>query len=166
MSDADLTRSVAEAETEQGDSFKATPVKNQQAFTSSSDSTFLVTKVRQHSFESKPSPPSFSSLVEPCEDDTTVKNCHSPPKKQKSSRYKVKSGVPMPPRPVLSLSQEEIREYFPTLVEKLSGRKFPPQVSCHSYHTSCHSVSCHSCHTSCHSVSSAGHPQEVRGVGR
>lgn len=123
MSDSDIKKSVSAAESDKGDKFKAIPVH--QAVPSNSESNFLVTKVIQHSFESKPSPTSFSSLEEPpC--DETVK--HSSPKKQKNLRYKVKSGVPVPPRPVLSLSQEEIKEYFPSLVEKLSGKKFPPQA--------------------------------------
>lgn len=122
MSDSDIKRSVSTAESVKGDKFKAIPVH--QAVPSDSESNFLVTKVIQHSFESKPSPTSFSSLEEPC--DETVK--HSSPKKLKSSRYKVKSGVPVPPRPVLSLGQEDIKEYFPSLVEKLSGKKFPPQA--------------------------------------
>lgn len=122
MSDSDIKRSVSTAESVKGDKFKAIPVH--QAVPSDSESNFLVTKVIQHSFESKPSPNSFSSLEEPC--DETIK--HSSPKKLKSSRYKVKSGVPVPPRPVLSLGQEEIKEYFPSLVEKLSGKKFPPQA--------------------------------------
>ena len=122
MSDSDIKRSVSSAESDKGDKFKAIPVN--QAVPSDSESNFLVTKVIQHSFESKPSPTSFSSLEDPYDD--TVK--HSSPKKQKNLRYKVKSGVPVPPRPVLSLCQEEIKEYFPSLVEKLSGKKFPPQA--------------------------------------
>ena len=122
MSDSDIKRAVSSAESDKGDKFKAIP-ENQEV-PSDSESNFLVTKVIQHSFESKPSPTSFSSLEDPCDD--TVK--HSSPKKPKNSRYKVKSGVPVPPRPVLSLCQEEIKEYFPSLVEKLSGKKFPPQA--------------------------------------
>ena len=50
------------------------------------------------------------------------------PKKQKSLKYKIKSGVPVPPRPVLCLNQEETKDWFPCLLEKLTSKKFPSCV--------------------------------------
>lgn len=48
--------------------------------------------------------------------------------RKKTCKYKTKQGLPVPPRPVLSLSQEEIQLWFPHLVEKLSGKRFPTSV--------------------------------------
>ena len=50
------------------------------------------------------------------------------PKKQKSLKYKIKSGVPIPPRPVLCLNPDEIKDWFPCLLEKITSKKFPSCV--------------------------------------
>ena len=47
------------------------------------------------------------------------------PKKLKKFKFKIKHGVPVPPKPVLSLSQDDLKHWFPQLMEKLSGKKFP-----------------------------------------
>lgn len=48
-----------------------------------------------------------------------------PRRGRRKCKYKTKSGVPVPPRPVLSLTQEQVHAWFPALVEKLGGKRFP-----------------------------------------
>ena len=74
------------------------------------------------------------------------------PRGRKKCKYKLKNGLPLPPRPVLSLSQEEVcchldyfnchqwskqrtiifipqvQHWFPALVERLGGKRFPTSM--------------------------------------
>jgi len=50
------------------------------------------------------------------------------PKKSKTPKFKLKYGTPVPPKPVLSLNQEEIKIWFPQFIEKMSGKKFPTSM--------------------------------------
>ena len=40
---------------------------------------------------------------------------------RRKCKYKLKQGLPLPPRPVLALSQSEVHTWFPVLVERLTG---------------------------------------------
>ena len=70
-----------------------------------------------HSTESSPPQPDL-----PCE-HLSKSDCE--PKKSKKFKFKIKQGVPVPPKPVLSLNQDDLKHWFPQLMEKLSGKKFP-----------------------------------------
>jgi len=50
------------------------------------------------------------------------------PKKPKIPKFKLKYGTPVPPKPVLSLNQEEMKIWFPQFIEKMSGKKFPTSM--------------------------------------
>jgi len=50
------------------------------------------------------------------------------PIKSKTPKFKLKYGTPVPPKPVLSLNQEEIKIWFPQFIEKMSGKKFPTSM--------------------------------------
>ena len=47
------------------------------------------------------------------------------PKRPRNYKFKIKAGIPVPHRPVLSLNQDEMEEWFPHFIEKLTNKKFP-----------------------------------------
>jgi len=49
-------------------------------------------------------------------------------RKRKIPKFKMKYGSPVPPRPVLSLSQADLKLWFPQFLEKMSGKKFPTSM--------------------------------------
>jgi len=59
---------------------------------------------------------------------TTKSDEEARPRGRKKCKYKLKNGLPLPPRPVLSLSQEEVQHWFPALVERLGGKRFPTSM--------------------------------------
>ena len=105
MSDSEVEKNIRES----GEMFKNVRIEG--------ESTFDI----DHSTENKSSP-----IVNPCQHSIKT-SCEpqSGPKKCKSLRFKIKQGVPVPPKPVLSLSQDDLKQWFPHLMEKLSGKKFP-----------------------------------------
>jgi hypothetical protein len=82
-----------------------------------------------------PGPPCRSSREEEeeVEDPTAGLGPHAAPEPRarggrRKARYKLKGGLPLPPRPVLSLSQEEVQSWFPNFVERLGGKRFPTSM--------------------------------------
>ena len=121
MTDSEIQKNIFDTQLENGDKIEATKVQ-QRISVETTESCFHVTShntvAGMDEGESKASPSIFKTLEDPKTEDLI-------PKKSRSLKFKVKSGVPVPPRPVLSLSQEDIKDWFPQLIEKLSAKKFP-----------------------------------------
>jgi len=82
-------------------------------------------ETRRPSEEAEVEDPTRAETEDPAALHSPLLRPEEPRRGRKKCKYKMKSGVPVPPRPVLSLTQEQVHAWFPALVEKLGGKRFP-----------------------------------------
>ena len=126
LSDEEIQRNVSEVRLDNGD--RLVVEKNKPNLYSEKLETNFQVRLSNVKPDDSETPSSQTSVKSEKDPGDSVKTIEDSNKKSKHQRFRIKSGVPVPPRPVLSLNQEDIKEWFPQLIEKLAGKKFPTSV--------------------------------------